>query len=392
MSNLNIQNHQKMTVNKAIKQEIISFQSSQVPTWSAPFSVFLRAQGGLICHEAVLVMTQAAAITGLTGTVTNFPNVSPTPFLFTSVDVNINGVTVDTRRGDEQFILSQITSADETRLIQNFSMGSYTSVANRNSFNVASGKYYFPLQIPIINAANFKILSPSSEIELKFNMNSYQNVINQSTLTGTPVLNWAGAEILLRCTRLPPAIVQNEISQIVKGPKHYLYHRLLFAPYNLNAGISNAAITLSTLNGNVSHLIFVVRANTAQTGLNQWSYLPVKDFEIKDSAGSSLTGGRPILDKESRLNHARYWTKSSYLTDADTAVSNSYVYIYSFSADPVMALQTGARLNSYKFVGQEILNVNFPTALAAASTLEVYAYTETALEHNVSGIKILANQ
>ena len=392
MSNLNIQQHQKMTVNKSIKQEIISFQSSQVPAWSAPFSVFIRNTGGLICHEAVLVMTQASAITGLTGSVVSYPNLSPTPFLFTSVDVNINGLTVDTRRGDEQFILSQITSADETRLLQNYSMGSYTSNANRNSFNVAGGKYYFPLQIPIINAANFKILSPSSEIELKFNMNSFQNVINQSTLTGTPVLNWAGAEILLRCTRLPPAIVQNEISQIVRAPKHYLYHRLLYAPYNLNAGISNAAITLSTLNGNISHLMFILRANTAQTNLNQWSYLPIKEWEIKDSAGSSLSGGRPIQNAESRLNHSRYWSKSSYLSEADMSVSNSYVYIYSFSADPVLALQSGARLNSYKFVGQEILNITLPTPLAAASTLEVFAFTETALEHNAQGIKVLANQ
>ena len=388
-TSLNIQPHQRATVNKSLKQEIVSFSSSQTPQWQSPFSIFIRNSGGLICHEAVLVMTQSAPITGLTGTVTDYPNLSPTPFLFSSLDIIINGVTVDTRRNDEQFILSQITSADETRVLQNFSMGNYTSVKNRASFNAANGKYYFPLQIPIINAANFKILSQSSEIEMKFNMNSAQNVINQSTLTGTPVLNWSSAEVLLRCTRLPPAIVQNEISQIVREKKHYLYHRLLYAPYNLNQGISNASITLSTLNGNVSHLMFVSRANNAQTGLNQWNYLP-----IKYAAGASLTGGRPILDKESRLNHSRYWSKSSYLSevDMDVPVSKSNCYIYSFSADPILALASGAKLNSHKFSGQELLNITLPVSLVTASTLEVYAFQEAVLEHNASGIKVLTTQ
>ena len=85
---------------------------------------------------------------------------------------------------------------------------------------------------------------------------------------------------------------------------------------------------------------------------------------------------RPILDRESRLNHGRYWAKSSFLTEAESGVSNAYVYVYSFSADPIRALATGAKLNSYKFQGQELLNVTFPSALASASTLEVFAFAE----------------
>ena len=388
---LNTQPHQKMSVSKTLKHEIISFQSAQVPTFSAPFSIFLRLSSGYIIHDAVLVMTQSAPISGLTGSVANFPQISPIPFAITSYDVNVNGVTVDTRRGDEQWLLNNLLPQDETRLLTNLEMGSYTSNAARNSLNVANGKYYYPLQIPLLNGANYKILNPSHEMELKFNMNSATNVINQSTLTGTPVLTFGNAEILLRVTRLPPAVVQNELSQLIKQPRHYLYNRLQYAPYNLNAGISNASITLSTLNGNISHLMFIVRPNTALTNLNQWSYTQISQFEIKDSAGSSLTGGRSILDRESRLNHSKYWTKSSYLADYENgAISNSFVYLYSFSADPVLALTSGAKLNSFKFTGQELLNVTFPTALAGASTLEVFAFQEAALEQSIGGVKVLA--
>lgn len=295
---MSVQAHQQMTVNRALKQEIISFQAAQIPQWSSPFSVFVRNSGGLICHQAVLVMSPSAPISGLTGTVTNFPNLSPLPLAITSFDTIINGVVCDTRRGDEQFLLNNLVYQDEERLLRNFEQGSYSSVAARSAINLATGKYYFPIQCQLIDAANFRVLSPSSEIEFKFNMNSIGNVVNQSTLTGTPVLNWAGAEILLRCTRLTPAIVQNEISQIVKQPKNYLYHRLQYAPYALNSGISNTTITLSTFNGNISHLMFIVRPNTAMTNLNQWSFSQISSFEIKDSAGTSLTGGRPILDRE----------------------------------------------------------------------------------------------
>ena len=115
----------------------------------------------------------------------------------------------------------------------------------------------------------------------------------------------------------------------------------------------------------------------------------VSQFEIKSSDGSSISGGRPIVDREARLNTPRYWIKSSYLTEVESAASSAYVYVYSFSADPIRALQSGARLNSYKFTGQELLNLTFPSALASASTLEVYAYAEYAVEHNSSGIKVI---
>ena len=242
----------------------------------------------------------------------------------------------------------------------------------------------------MIDAANFRVLSPSSEIELKFYMNAAANVINQSTLTGTPILNWSGAELLVRCTRMPPAYVQNEISQIIKQPKHYLYHRTQYAPYALNSGITNTTITLSTFNGNLSHLFFFVRENTKMTNLNQWEYMPITSYEIKDSAGTSLTGGKPILDRESRLTNSRFWTKSSYLCDTELGVSNSNVYLYSFSADPQLAYSTGSRLNSKFFTGQETIHVIFPTALSAACTLEVFGYQESTLEHSAVGIKVLA--
>ena len=354
---LNINRNQADSVPKSTKQEIISFQASQIPTYGAPFSVFIRNSGGIMVHEAVLCLTQASAISGLTGSVANFPNVSPLPFHFTTVDIIINGVIVDSRRGDELWLLNQLTTQDEQRLFLNYEMGNYTSPASRSALNTSGGKYYLPLNIPILNASHFQVLSPNTEIEIKFNMNSSTNVINQSTLTGTPILTWASGEILTRCTRLPASYVQQTLASIPKAPKHYLYHRLQYAPYALNSGITNTSITLSTLNGNISHLMFVVRPNNAITNLTQWSYTQVSQFEIKGSDGNSLTGGRPILDRESRLNHGRYWAKSSYLTEAESGVSNAYVYVYSFSADPIRALATGAKLNSYKFQGQELLNV-----------------------------------
>ena len=314
---------------------------------------------------------------------------SPIPFAFATIDILINGVIVDTRRGDEQLLINQLNVQDETRMLFNYEMGSYSSVASRSGLNASNGKYYLPLNLSILNSGNFQILNPQTEIEIKFTMNSAVNVINQSTLTGTPVLPWAGGEILLRCTRLPPAYVQQTLQSIPKQPKHYHYHRLQYAPYAINSGVSNTSITLSTLNGNISHLFFILRKNTELTNLTQWQFQEIAQFEIKDSAGASLTGGRPILSRESRLNNARFWTRSTYLTEVDSGVSNAYVYLYSFSADPVRALQSGARLNAYKFTGQELLNLTFPSDLAAASTLEVYVYAENTVQHDVNGIKVL---
>ena len=389
---VNIQHHQKLSVSKLLKHEILSFQSATIPAFGAPFSVFIRNLGGLQIHDAVVCLTQAAPISGLTGSVANYPNLNPASMFFTSYDTNINGITVSTHRPESEFILNNILYPDEQRLVLNTESGSYSSAASRSALNVANGKYYHKLQISLFDAANFKVLSQNSEVELKFNMAQLSSILNQSTLTGTGTMSWSSAEVLVRVSRLPIALVQNELSQLVKQPKHYFYHRPQYAPFNLASGTSNATLTLSALNGNISHLFFIVRPTSGLTQLNQWSFTQIANFEIKDASNGSLVGGRPQLDRENRLNHAsRYWAKSSYLADYENgAISNGFVYLYSFSADPVLAYQSGSRLNAYKFTGAETLVVSFPSALGSNSLLEVFAFQESILEHNASGIKVLS--
>ena len=61
--------------------------------------------------------------------------------------------------------------------------------------------------------------------------------------------------------------------------------------------------------------------------------------------------------------------------------------MWSFSADPVSALNHGQALTSRKFTGQEQLLLNFPSALGAQVSVDVYAMVESILEVTPSSVK-----
>jgi hypothetical protein len=93
------------------------------------------------------------------------------------------------------------------------------------------------------------------------------------------------------------------------------------------------------------------------------------------------------------LNSA--WCKSSYCTENSigsnqTGVvqdNKANVYMWSFSSDIQTALARGLCLNSYTFTGNEQLQINFVSALAASVQVDVYAYTESYLEQGLNFVR-----
>lgn len=385
---LNVEARQNSMISPENKNEIISFQQNSSPTWNSSFTINVRPTGGYKLQECVLVMTQTAAITDLSGSVTNYPHMIPEPLWFSSVVVNCNGVEIDSKKGEEIFTLLQLYNDDETRLGINYAMSPYFSAASRSSLNAAGSKYYLPLPFDFITGAKFNVLDSRNELEFKFNQLPVTSAVAQSTLTGTPTVNFT-AEILAKITRLPPALISNELSQIVKTPKHYLFHKSQYLASNLASGTTSASIPLTSITGNISHLFFHIKAASALYGSTATTYLPITNYSILSSDGSSLTGGRSILSREALLVNGKDWSKSSYLCDFAVGTSDSYVYLHSFSADPEEALASGRKLGSRPFSGNEILQITC-SALGSASLLEIYAFRESALEISNNGVRVLS--
>jgi hypothetical protein len=66
------------------------------------------------------------------------------------------------------------------------------------------------------------------------------------------------------------------------------------------------------------------------------------------------------------------------------------VYCWSFSSNPVLALEKGLLLGHRRFQGNEQLQLNFTSALAAAVQVDVFAYSQSAIEQGAGFVKVYA--
>jgi hypothetical protein len=85
---------------------------------------------------------------------------------------------------------------------------------------------------------------------------------------------------------------------------------------------------------------------------------------------------------------ARWWNNSNYTADYVTSVSNSYIYQYSFGANPTALFTRGQHSNSHVFTGAELLDVVFNSALGATYQLDIFAFIESKVEQTLSGFTV----
>jgi hypothetical protein len=150
--------------------------------------------------------------------------------------------------------------------------------------------------------------------------------------------------------------------------------------------------------GNIVSLFFVVRPTASLTGDNCFKFTKTKDFAILDSSSANCVGGQALVSPLCLQYLNNYYSKSSYTSETDIgsnlkgdAVDNkANVYCWSFSANPVQALEKGLLLGHRRFLGNEILQLSFTASLSSAVQVDVFAYCQSAIEQGAGFVKIYA--
>jgi hypothetical protein len=308
------------------------------------------------------------------------PYFSPTPFWFQKIELLMNNVVVDTYYPDCQWIIQQLYQMDEQRKLENASNGPYDNVSFRETLGSASNYYYLNLRT-IFNQAHIPLLTTAHYSQLKIYMQNTSKIINYNAnfLSGTAVASITACNLIMYVTRLSTAEQQHELANMTKNPMHYRYHSLLYGTFILQSGITNQKNVLSFATGKVSQLHFVVRP-TGFSGDGFFNFQPIYSYDLLNSSGTSIIGGTQALSSFNLLEQGKYWSKSTYLTDYINGISNSYVYTWSFAADPIASYMTGADYNSYTFQGNEQLVIYFSSATTQQFQLDVYCLVHSVLE------------
>ena len=374
-SGLNISESQHSTVPTHLKHETVIINGQTIAAFGSNFTIDIREKA-CILHDLTLSF-QVSAISGLTGTVANYPNFVPSVQWIDRIDILQNGNTF-TRYGDEQLLINNLFKSDEQRLLYNTSIGNYSSSAQRATLASTSSYYFIPLST-FINQAHIPLLHPHSDIQLRIFMRPLASLVNQSTLTGTPIATFLSSSVLARVTRLKGLEVKL-MQEIQARPHHYRFLDLKYQVYTAYSGTTAQTFTLNAITGKVAFLIFTIRTS-APTGSALYTYLPVTSFSILDSTGTNIVGGQDVYSQMALTVLNKEWVDSSFTTETAYGINNNnaYVYMFSFSADTQHTHNTSSRNGEYIFNGNEQLKISCP-ALAATSIVECYAYTHSVIK------------
>lgn len=371
------------------KHETIIIPSTSSPAWGSYFVCDLRMLN-VIVHDLALQFN-VSAISGLTGSVANYPNYTPAYKWIQRLELAMNDKVIDTYYPDEQFIMNQLFVSDEKRRLNNNSCGAYDSLAQRNTLATATSNYFVNL-FNCFQQAHIPLLFAHSNIQLRVYMDTLANNVNQSTLTGTPVSTINSCNLIAKISRMSQDDLQARKVAVAKNPHHYRFTELRYGTFTVQSGVSSASIVLNPIVGPVSFLLFTVRPTNALTGNSGIQYTAISNFAILDNTGTNVTGGQVIPSAMALQVLGKDWSLSSYLGETAIGLTDNKanVYMFSFASDPIETVERGISTGSYHFRGSEQLQIAFTGSLASAVQVDLYALCDSVLEVSGSGIRKLS--
>lgn len=382
---------QATSVPAGLTSSVLIIPSTSQPAFGSYFVCDIKEQN--IILNNITLQFNVSAISGLTGSVANYPHFAPAFWFFSRIEILMGGNIIDTIYPDQQHVKTQLLYNDNDRAYLNSAAGNYMSMAQRNAMATTTSNYFVTLHT-LFDENSIALLTNAHQVQLRVYMNSVANIVNQSTLTGTPVATVNYCNLIAKVTRLPQSIANQQLGIMNNQPFTSMFHDVRYGTFTVQSGVSSTNLVLTPIVGRVAALFFTVRPTTGLTGNNAYNFTAISSFAILNSSSANIVGGQPIVSNLALQVLGNYISKSSYLLETSTG-SNPYgtvtnnganVYVWSFSSDLLGALYNGQALNSYTFQGNEQLQITFTGSLGAAVQVDVFAYTEQLLQQGAASV------
>jgi hypothetical protein len=361
-----------------LKHEFITVNSITAPSFGSNFTIRATEKGFI---QDCTICFNVGAVSGYTGTAVNVaPRFSPTPFWIQKCEIVQSGEVLQTIYPDAQWIRQQLFTKEDDRQVLNASSGIYSSQANRYSMAITTSNYFLPLR-SLFNETYLPILTESHAVEFRIWLNPVAQLITTTGLTVTTIAAAINsASVILKMTKLPSDALQREIQTIAKIPKHLRFHESRYVNGVALSGTSSYTLPLTNIVGKVSNFFFVVRPTTGLTLDATFSYSDILNFAILDGGSTNVVGGQSITSLYNRTIMSQHWNRSFYMLDAFNGTSNSFVFQYSWSHNPFDATNNGKSQSFRQFMGSEVLQINWSSALGANMDITAFAMTQAYVE------------
>ena len=374
-----------------MKHESIIIPSTSAPTWGGYFVIDFRERN-CILHDLTLQFN-VSALTGYTGSNATSPRYTPAFFWFSRIEFVQNNNVIDTVYSNQQFLSNQLFNFDEQRNLINLSCGLYSNTTQRATLAASANSYYVDLWA-YFQQGHLPILSQKDDLQIRVYMDTLANnaVTGTATLTASPISTINSCNLLAKVSRLQSPEISNRLRSISNRPEHYKFNELRFGTFAVNSGVSQTSIVLTPITGHCNYLFFTVRPTASISGEGYYNYTAISNYALLDGTSTNIVGGQSRPSTMALLYLGRSWTKSSYLSETALSTTNNgaNVYVWSFSASAHETAESGIDMNTYKFTGNEQLQITFATTLAAGVTIDVYAHMASLVEVSSHSVKKLS--
>ena len=376
---LHLSKTQHTSIPEGLKHEYVIIPSTSAPSWGGYFVIDIREKNCNL-HDVVLQFN-ATALTYTTTTVT--PRYTPAVFWPLRIEFVQNNNVIDTVYSNEQFICTQLFNFDEQRKLLNVAMGQYDSITQRQTLASAANAYYVDLST-YIQQGHIPLLDNNTDIQIRVYMDTLANNAVANGSTGSPISTINCCNAVCKISRMPNHHSLALRQSIASRHHHFKFTELRYGTFIVASGVSSTSIVLSPITGNLHYLIFTVRPSASLSGDSLFSYTAITNFAILDGTSTNIVGGQSIPSTLALTIFNKDNIKLSYTSET---ANNANVYMWSFSASPVDTFQDGVELSTFKFSGNEQLQIQFTGSLAANVQVDVYAFVHTAVEYSAAGVR-----
>ena len=257
--------------NNQIQHSYLVLNTNNVSSFGGYSNIDVNLQGYVI-HEATL-QVNVSAISGVTASGL-FPCFCSAFKFFVSCTVTNNNNVLDLFDSQSNYIINQLYNNYEDAVFINNASGAYNSASQRFAMSSTTSTYLVLLRIGIFNQLRTELLNSNHSIRLSFLMETLTNIINQSTIVGTPTATLNSVSLLLKVSKYEQPVIQSKLLQLQRNPLCKLYNSYAYQPATVNSGASSAIINLSNFASlNIQFIYFVIRLSSNLTKAEAFLYL-----------------------------------------------------------------------------------------------------------------------
>ena len=369
--------------NNQIQHSYLVLNTNNVSTWGGYSNIDVNLQGYVI-HEATLQIN-VSAISGVTASGL-FPCFCSAFKFFVSCTVTNNNNVLDLFDSQSNYIINQLYNNYEDSVFINNASSAYNNASSRFVMSSTNSTYLVPLRIGIFNQVRTELLNSNHSIRLSFLMETLTNIINQSTISGTPSATLNSVSLLLKVSKYEQSIIQNKLLQLQRNPLCKLYNSYSYQPAIINSGATTAIINLSNFASlNIQYVYFVLRLSSALTKAEGFLFLNnLTNYSFLSSSGEILSG-QAITPQQALYVYNKSNTLGCF-TAIDSTYGNVFTIFHTSDAISTMCNPGAGVYGQRSYNGSESLILNFSSALTANITVDIYGSVTSMMKQTPLGI------